>query len=29
VNFIFWPFNGEFWVDELGFYYYTETGSCK
>lgn len=29
VNFIFWPFNGEFWVDELGFYYYTEQGSCK
>ena len=26
---IFWPFNGEFWSDELGYYWYTEQGSCK
>jgi TolA-binding protein len=26
---IYWPFNGEFWKDELGYYYYTEQGSCK
>lgn len=26
---IYWPFNGEFWKDELGFYYYTEQGSCN
>ena len=26
---IFWPFNGEFWQDELGYYWYTEQGSCK
>jgi hypothetical protein len=26
---IYWPFNGEFWQDELGYYRYTETGSCK
>jgi len=26
---IYWPFNGEFWEDELGYYRYTEHGSCK
>ena len=26
---IFWPFNGEYWEDELGFYRYTEHGSCR
>ncbi len=26
---IFWPFNGEFWQDELGYYWYTEQGNCK
>lgn len=26
---IYWPFNGEFWQDELGYYRYTEQGSCK
>ncbi len=26
---IYWPFNGEFWADELGYYRYTEQGSCK
>jgi len=25
----YWPFNGEFWEDELGYYRYTEHGSCK
>jgi tetratricopeptide (TPR) repeat protein len=29
VDFIYWPFNGEFWKDELGYYHYTEQGSCK
>ena len=29
TNFIYWPFNGEFWEDELGYYHYTEQGSCK
>jgi hypothetical protein len=29
VDFIYWPFNGEFWQDELGYYQYTEQGSCK
>jgi tetratricopeptide (TPR) repeat protein len=29
VDFIYWPFNGEFWQDELGYYRYTEQGSCK
>lgn len=29
VQFIYWPFNGEFWKDELGYYHYTEQGSCK
>ena len=26
---VFWPFNDEFWKDELGGYIYTETGSCQ
>jgi TolA-binding protein len=26
---IYWPFNGEFWRDELGYYRYTEHGSCR
>jgi hypothetical protein len=29
TEFIYWPFNGEFWSDELGYYHYTEQGSCK
>ena len=29
VDFIYWPFNGEFWQDELGYYHYTEQGSCQ
>ena len=29
TKFIYWPFNGEFWRDELGYYHYTEQGSCK
>ena len=29
VDYIYWPFNGEFWADELGYYHYTEQGSCK
>ena len=29
VDYIYWPFNGEFWKDELGYYYYTEQGSCE
>jgi tetratricopeptide (TPR) repeat protein len=29
ADFIYWPFNGEFWSDELGYYNYTEQGSCK
>jgi tetratricopeptide (TPR) repeat protein len=29
TDFIYWPFNGEFWKDELGYYHYTEQGSCK
>lgn len=29
TNKIYWPFNGEFWQDELGYYRYTEQGSCK
>jgi len=28
-EFTYWPFNGEFWRDELGYYHYTEQGSCK
>lgn len=26
---IYWPFNGEFWQDELSYYRYTEQGACK
>jgi tetratricopeptide (TPR) repeat protein len=26
---IYWPFNGEFWQDELGYYRYTEHGECQ
>lgn len=26
---IYWPFNGEFWQDELGYYRYTEKSECK
>ena len=29
VDFIYWPFNGEFWKDELGYYKFTEQGSCN
>lgn len=29
VDFIYWPFNGEYWADELGYYQYTEQGSCN
>jgi hypothetical protein len=29
VDFIYWPFNGEFWKDELGYYTYTEQGACN
>ncbi len=29
VDFIYWPFNGEYWTDELGYYVYTEQGSCN
>jgi TolA-binding protein len=28
-RFIYWPFNGEFWKDELGWYHYTEQAKCK
>lgn len=28
-TFIFWPFNGEYWQDELGYYRFTERGACK
>lgn len=28
-EYIYWPFNGEFWKDELGYYQFTEKGSCK
>jgi len=28
-KFIYWPFNGEFWKDELGWYYYTEQPKCE
>ena len=27
-SFIYWPFNGEFWADELG-YYKIKHGSCR
>jgi hypothetical protein len=26
---IYWPFNGEFWSDELGYYQYSETSACE
>jgi tetratricopeptide (TPR) repeat protein len=26
---IYWPFNGEFWADELSYYRYTEQGACE
>jgi tetratricopeptide (TPR) repeat protein len=26
---VMWPFNGEFWEDELGGYVYTEQGACQ
>jgi tetratricopeptide (TPR) repeat protein len=29
TDIIYWPFNGEFWQDELAYYRYTEQGSCK
>jgi len=29
VDLTYWPFNGEFWEDELGYYHYTEQGSCR
>jgi tetratricopeptide (TPR) repeat protein len=28
-TFMYWPFNGEFWEDELGYYHYAEQGSCQ
>jgi tetratricopeptide (TPR) repeat protein len=28
-EFVYWPFNDEFWDDELGYYIFTETGSCE
>ena len=28
-NLIYWPFNGEFWRDELGYYSIIESSSCK
>ncbi|HMV65317.1 MAG TPA: hypothetical protein PKA64_00610 [Myxococcota bacterium] len=29
TDIIYWPFNGEFWQDELSYYRYTEQGACK
>ena len=29
VDYIYWPFNGEFWHDELGYYLYTEQATCQ
>jgi TolA-binding protein len=26
---VYWPFNGEFWRDELGYYRYTEESQCN
>ena len=26
---IYWPFNGEFWRDELGYYRYAEKNQCR
>lgn len=28
-TFIFWPFTGEYWEDELGSYRFTERGACR
>ncbi|MBU54535.1 MAG: hypothetical protein CL920_38045 [Deltaproteobacteria bacterium] len=28
-DYVFWPFQGEYWVDELGFYRYRVRGECK
>jgi hypothetical protein len=28
-EFIFWPFQGEYWVDELGYYRYRIKGECR
>jgi len=29
TDIIYWPFNGEFWSDELAYYRFTEDGSCN
>jgi hypothetical protein len=29
TDLVYWPFNGEFWRDELGEYRYTEPGGCR
>jgi hypothetical protein len=29
TDIIYWPFNGEFWKDELGYYRYTEEPQCN
>jgi len=29
TEWIYWPFNGEFWEDELGYYNYTEQAACN
>lgn len=28
-RYIYWPFNGEFWSDELAYYQFAEQGSCN
>jgi len=28
-EFVYWPFNDEYWADELGYYIFTEKGSCE
>ena len=28
-EYVYWPFNDEFWSDELGYYIFTEKGSCE
>lgn len=28
-DYIFWPFQGEYWVDELGYYRYRIRGECR
>lgn len=28
-DFVFWPFQGEYWVDELGYYRYRLKGECR